>query len=92
MFRLSELIEILKSKQLLEKYHINKAAIFGSILHTDEPNDIDILISEYTDYKDLIMFRDELEEVTGKKVDIMIEKYAEPITLHRAKKDMLNVA
>lgn len=92
MFKLADLIELLKTKNLLEKYHITKASIFGSILHTDEPNDIDILVSEYSDYKELIMFRDELEETTGKKVDIMIEKYAEPITLFRAKKEMLNVA
>jgi uncharacterized protein len=92
MLRLIDLLEILNKNGLLKKYNISKAAIFGSILHSNEPNDIDILVSEYSNYKELIGFRDELEQVTGKKVDIMIEKYAEPITLYRAKKDMLYVA
>jgi len=92
MITLEQLISLLQNKGLLEKYHIKKAAIFGSILHTNEPNDIDILVSEFRDYQDLIGFREELENATGKHVDLVIEEFADPIILYRARKELKYVA
>jgi hypothetical protein len=37
-------------------------------------------------------FQRDLESLTSKKIDIMIKKYANPIILHRALKDMVYVS
>ena len=43
-------------------------------------------------YKEnLINFRDELEKLLNKKVNIVIEKYANPIVLYRARKEIIYV-
>ena len=88
MKKLDEIISIFKKRNLLKKYRLNNAGIFGSILYTDQANDIDILISDFSDYKDLIGLKTELEEATEKSADIVISKYASPIILRRAKKDI----
>lgn len=54
-------------------------------------NDIDILIEDNVDYRSLSVFRDELQKLTNKHIDIVIEKYANPIVLHRAKKEIIYV-
>jgi predicted nucleotidyltransferase len=38
--------------------------------------------------KNLIALKNDLETISQKPVDIMIKKYANPIVLHRAQKDM----
>lgn len=86
------LIESIKSEGLLQKYRIPRLAIFGSYLHSDSPNDLDILIEDYQDYKDLILLREELSTLSGTHVDLVIEKYASPIIVHRAKKEALYVS
>ncbi len=92
MISLSQLIEIIHLNGLLTKYHLTKIGIFGSILHSNNPNDIDLYIEEFTDYKDLIGLKSELELITGKSVDIVIEKYAIPIIRYRAKRNLKYVA
>jgi len=73
MLSLNELIEFFTANKLLAKYHLDKVGIFGSIIHSDNPNDIDLLIENFSDYKDLIGLKSELESRTGKSVDIVIE-------------------
>ena len=51
---------------ILKKHHLNKVGIFGSILHTNEPADIDLLVEEYFNYRDLINLKQELEEAMAK--------------------------
>jgi predicted nucleotidyltransferase len=38
--------------------------------------------------KNLINLKKDLEKITEKEVDIMLKKYANPIVLYRAEKDM----
>lgn len=87
-----KVISFIAENNLQLKYHMNRIGLFGSILEKDNPNDIDILIEEYADHKDLIKFQDELELATGKSVDIVIEKYASPIILYRAKRNITYVS
>lgn len=54
-------------------------------------NDIDILIEDSVDYRSLSILRDELQRLTNKRIDIVIAKYANPIVLHRAKKEIVYV-
>lgn len=92
MIVFDSLVELIMRDGLLKKYNLSKIGVFGSILHSDNPNDIDLYVEEFNDYNDLIGFKNEIELKTGKSVDIVIEKYASPIIVFRAKKELKYVA
>jgi predicted nucleotidyltransferase len=78
-----------KRENILQKYKLEKIGIFGSFARGETANDIDFYIDTDTyDLKNLIALKNDLEKISGKPVDIMIKKYANPIVLHRAQKDM----
>jgi predicted nucleotidyltransferase len=83
--------EVLKNSRLLRKYGIEKISLFGSFVKGGTFNDIDILVEDAKDYDALIEFKEELEKLTKKKIDIMIKKFANPVILYRAQKDMVDV-
>ncbi|HLP57726.1 MAG TPA: nucleotidyltransferase domain-containing protein [Candidatus Deferrimicrobium sp.] len=87
-----QFLDLLKKKRLLKKYHLKKLSLFGSFARGEKANDIDILVRDVKDYNSLIEFKKELELLTKKRVDIMIEKFANPIVLYRASKDMIDVS
>lgn len=80
----------LKKENIFEKYDIEKIGIFGSIARGEDGNDIDILVDD-TDFKKWIKLKEELEPIIKVNLDIMIEKYANPIVLMRAKKEIVYV-
>ena len=87
---LEELKKIIKTEHILEKYKINEICIFGSLARGENGNDIDILVQD-TNYEKWVEMKKELEMKTGIKVDIMLEKFANPIVLLRAKKEKVYV-
>jgi uncharacterized protein len=92
MIAFDTLAELILKDGLLKKYNLKKIGVFGSILHSENPNDIDLYVEDFNDYNDLIGFKNEIESKTGKSVDIVIEKYASPIIVFRAKKELKYVA
>ena len=88
---LEKLKNEISKRNLLSKYHIDKIGVFGSIVRGDTGNDIDIFIENYYDYIKLDEFRTEIEKYMDKKVDIVIDKFVNPIVLYRAKKEMIYV-
>ncbi|MGL5901070.1 MAG: nucleotidyltransferase family protein [Cetobacterium sp.] len=80
----------LKKENIFEKYNIEKIGIFGSIARGEDGNNIDILVDD-TDFKKWIKLKEELEPIIKVNLDIMIEKYANPIVLMRAKKEIVYV-
>jgi predicted nucleotidyltransferase len=79
----------IKSENLLKKHNLEKIGIFGSFARGENANDIDFFIdSENYSVKNLINLKNDLERITEKEVDIMLKKYANPIILYRAEKDM----
>ncbi|MGL5190252.1 MAG: nucleotidyltransferase family protein [Cetobacterium sp.] len=80
----------LKKENIFEKYNIEKIGIFGSIARGEDGNDIDILVDD-TDFKKWIKLKEELEPIIKVNLDIMIEKYANPIVLMRAKKEIVYI-
>ena len=80
----------LKKENIFEKYNIEKIGIFGSIARGEDGNDIDILVDD-TDFKKWTKLKEELEPIIKVNLDIMIEKYANPIVLMRAKKEIVYV-
>ncbi|MCL2791899.1 MAG: nucleotidyltransferase domain-containing protein [Spirochaetaceae bacterium] len=84
--------QAIKNENLLKKYNLDKIGVFGSFARGEKANDIDFYIDlDNYSLKDLLSLKKDLEEITEKKVDIMLKKYANPIILHRAKKDMVYV-
>jgi predicted nucleotidyltransferase len=83
----------MKNVNLLEKHHLERIGVFGSFARGEKANDIDFYIdSEDYNIKNLLSLKNDLENITGKKADIMLRKYANPIILYRAMKDMRYVA
>ena len=82
--------DFMRKERLFSKFNLLKIGIFGSFAR-DEQNaqNIDILIdNENIQPEKLIELKSIIEESFGKKVDIVLAKYANPIILYRAKKDL----
>jgi predicted nucleotidyltransferase len=83
----------IKSENILEKHKLEKIGIFGSFARGEAAKDIDFYIDlETYNLENLIALKNDLEKISEKSVDIMIKKYANPIVLHRAQKDMKYVS
>jgi len=89
---INDLETALKKENLLKKHNLDKIGIFGSFARGENANDIDFYIDmDNYNLKNIILLKKDLEKITEKEVDIMIKKYANPIVLYRAKKDMIYV-
>ena len=88
---LVELEKILNQTNFFEALGIDKIGVFGSFARGEKANDLDLLLDKVNDFVKLISIKEELEEKIGKKIDLVIDKYANPIILHRAKKDLVYV-
>lgn len=82
---------IMVSNKLFEKFSLSRIGIFGSTARGEKSDDIDILIEDKVDYRLLFAFKDELQKLINKRVDIMMAQYANPIVLHRAQKEIVYV-
>ncbi|MDA8220885.1 MAG: nucleotidyltransferase domain-containing protein [Desulfitobacterium hafniense] len=89
--QISELVSIMLRNDLFKKFKLSKLGVFGSTARGEVSNDIDILIEDNVDYRSLSAFRDELQKLTNKHIDIVIARYANPIVLHRARKEIIYV-
>ncbi|MBU0559604.1 MAG: nucleotidyltransferase family protein [Bacteroidota bacterium] len=79
-----QILEILKShRELLKKYSVRKIGLFGSSLRnesswndpSDKTSDIDFLVDfENKSFDNYIDLAFELENIFGKKVDLLTEK------------------
>ncbi|MEO8569785.1 MAG: nucleotidyltransferase domain-containing protein [Ginsengibacter sp.] len=67
---------------------VNRIGVFGSFARNEEFKDIDLLIEDMVTLDSLISFRSKLKQDIGIPVDIVLSKYAEPIILFRAKRDL----
>jgi len=84
--------KVIRSENILKKYNLDKIGVFGSFARGENANDIDFYIDlDNYNLKNLMPLKNDLEAITKKEVDIMLKKYANPIVLHRAKKDMIYV-
>ena len=86
---INALEKAMKEENLLKKYNLEKLGVFGSFARGEKSNDIDFYIDiENCSVKSLINLKNDLEKITKKQVDIMLKKYANPIVLYHAQKDM----
>lgn len=85
----SENINFLKKRiiPLLKSYDVERASLFGSVARGegDETSDIDILVEFRGDKSllDLVGLRLELEELLGRKVDVLTYESLNPLLRDR---------
>ncbi len=83
-----DLFLLFRKNHFFERFGLKKIGLFGSMARGEKFKDIDLLIEEDLDYKELLELRTQLEAQTGYKVDIVQKKYAEPVILLRALKEI----
>ena len=82
--------KVIKNEKLLEKYSLEKIGVFGSFARGENANDIDLYIdSDNCNLKKMLNLKNDIEKISNKKIDIMLKKYANPIILYYALKDMI---
>ena len=85
---INDLHTLFTEKNLFREYNINRIGVFGSFVRGEKFNDIDLFIEDDLNFQQLIQLKSLLETETGIPFDIMQKKYAEPVILYRALKDM----
>lgn len=88
---LDDLEEFLNQNHVFDLLAVDRIGVFGSFARGEEANDIDLLLDEVSNKSMIVQVKEELEKKIGKKIDIVIVQYANPIILHRAKKDLIYV-
>jgi uncharacterized protein len=78
----------LQQQGLFELLGVEKIGVFGSFARNEPFNDIDIFIEGDISASRLLSFHETLETKLDIPIDIVLEKYAEPIIVMKAKKDM----
>jgi hypothetical protein len=77
-FTANEIFEILKTnKALLQKYKVNRIGLFGSHSknQSNDKSDIDLLVDfEEKTFDNFIELAFDLEDLFGRKVDLLTEK------------------
>ena len=90
MQSLKNILQYLANPSFFQTYNLEKIGVFGSMARDEAANDLDLLIdADPRDFKKWIQFKEKIESDLSIKVDIMFEKYADPIILHRAKKEVI---
>lgn len=91
VFSVEDLFSIIRKSDLAKRFHISKLGVFGSFARGEKSNDIDLLVEDNITLDEALDLKIALEEITGVQIDIVLSQYANPIVLHRAKKDLCYV-
>lgn len=89
--QIAEFEKAMVQNKIFERFNLNRVGIFGSAARGEQSNDIDVLVEDNIDYHLLLELRDELERLMNKRIDLVIARYANPIVLHRARKEIVYV-
>jgi len=80
---------------ILEKYNIKRAGLFGSYVRGDmrEDSDIDILVEIKEDISllDFVGIKLEIEEILGKKVDLVEYNTIKPLIREKIIKEQVRI-
>lgn len=85
---IQDLFTFINDESILERFNLKKIGVFGSFARGEKFNDIDLMIDDDIDFKKLLELKIFLETKIGNRFDIMQKKYAEPVILYRAMKDL----
>ena len=89
---LDEFLASIRSRRILERYRLQDLILFGSFARGETARDIDILVEDDADMESLLELKQELEDLSGLPVDLVMKRYANPIVMVRARRDFVHVA
>lgn len=84
----NDFFDLLKAENIFQRFGLKRIGLFGSLARGEVFHDIDILIEEPLDFRQLLSLKKLLETKTGCRVDIVQKEYAEPVIFHRAMKEV----
>jgi len=88
----NEILELLRShRTLLQKYKVNRIGLFGSHSRDESNNesDIDLIVDfEEKNFDNFIGLAFDLEDIFGRKVDLLTEKGISPYILPSIKNEI----
>ncbi|MCF0073961.1 nucleotidyltransferase domain-containing protein [Dyadobacter sp. CY261] len=85
---LQELESILRKERVFEEFGINRLGLFGSFARGEKYHDIDILLEQNMEYRVREELKNKLQLILNIKIDLVPEKFADPIIIYRARKDL----
>ena len=83
-----ELQTLLRRNEILEQYSISRLGVFGSLARNEPSNDIDLLIEDDLPLEAALRFKNAMEYLVDNPLDIMLKRWANPIVLYRANKEI----
>ena len=85
---IQELEAILRAENVFDEFGLSRLGVFGSFVRGEKYNDIDILIEPDLHYKMREDLKERLQTILNVKVDLVPEKFADPIIVYRAHKEL----
>lgn len=78
----------LRTNQIFDRFGLGRIGVFGSFARGESFQDIDVIVEDDIPYQQLIQLKNTLQRDLHIPIDVMLKRYAEPIILHRAMKDV----
>ncbi|WP_421825637.1 nucleotidyltransferase family protein [Larkinella sp.] len=78
----------LRTNQIFDRFGLGRIGVFGSFARGESFQDIDVIVEDDIPYQQLIELKNTLQGDLHIPIDVMLKRYAEPIILHRAMKDV----
>lgn len=85
---IQELEALLRREKIFEEFGLEQLGVFGSFARGESYKDIDILLEQNIPYKVREQLKNRLQTLLKAKVDVVPEKFADPIILYRAHQDL----
>jgi len=85
---MGELESLIRKSGILRRFSIRHLGVFGSFARNEPANDIDLLIEDDISLEEAMRFKEELVSMVDNRLDIMLKRFANPIVVYRARKDM----
>ena len=85
---LQELENTLKKRKIFDTFGLSELGVFGSFARGEVYHDIDFLLEKDLDFTTRQKLKLRLRRILKIKIDLVAAKFADPIILYRAKKDL----
>lgn len=85
---IQELETTLRKERIFEEFGLTRLGLFGSFARGEKYHDIDILLEQHMDYKLREKLKHKLQIILKAKIDLVPQKFADPIIVYRAQKDL----
>lgn len=88
---LLELEHSLRQADIFDTFGISQLGVFGSFARNEAYNDIDFLLEDDLDFSTRQLLKKRLQTLLKIPIDLVPRKFADPIILYRASKDLVYV-